>query len=49
MDSEKSNIGYRIGAILGTVVCAVVAATFLGLVARATWEGFSWGWSLFGL
>jgi len=49
MASEKNNIGYRIGGIVGTVVFAVVAATLLGLVARAAWEGFSWGWSLFGL
>ena len=49
MSSEKNNIAYRIGGILGLSVFTIVAATFLGLLARVTWAGFSWGWNLFGL
>lgn len=49
MSSETKNLSFRIGGLLGLSISIIVGATFLGLLSRVTWLGFSWGWNLFGL
>lgn len=39
----------KVLAILMLVAMFTVAGTFVGLLSRIVWEGFFWGWSLFGL
>lgn len=47
--SDTKQVILRPVSIILTSLMVVVAATFLGLLCRVTWEGFSWGWGLFGL
>jgi hypothetical protein len=46
---ETNQTLLRITGVMVLSVFAVVFSVFFGLLARITWEGFSWGWSLFGL
>lgn len=48
-EKKPTSFAAKILAILMFSGIVVVVGTYAGLLARIVWEGFSWGWGLFGL
>lgn len=47
--TESNQALVRVMGVIMLSAFAVVFSVFFGLLARLTWEGFSWGWGFFGL
>lgn len=49
MRDRAFEISIRPLTLIGWSVALITAAIFAGLLSRGIWEGFSYGWSVFGL